>query len=68
MAERLNAPVLKTGVALGVTVGSNPTPTACFGLKFLCFEVLRYFRKLSAFKRSGCHPVLPGKLIGISDP
>lgn len=26
--ERLNGPVLKTGVALVVTVGSNPTPTA----------------------------------------
>ena len=28
MAERLNAPVLKTGVALVVTAGSNPAPTA----------------------------------------
>jgi hypothetical protein len=26
--ERLKGPVLKTGVALVVTVGSNPTPTA----------------------------------------
>ena len=28
--EWLNGPVLKTGVALVVTVGSNPTPTAWF--------------------------------------
>ena len=28
MAERFNAPVLKTGVGLVPTVGSNPTPSA----------------------------------------
>ena len=30
VSERLKEPVLKTGVRVSRTVGSNPTPTVCF--------------------------------------
>ncbi len=39
VAERLNAPVLKTGEGK-TSVGSNPTPSATFDL-YSCLQIVR---------------------------
>ena len=43
VAERLNAPVLKTGIRVSRIAGSNPAPTA-FSLHFKGFPPLRHGR------------------------
>ena len=72
MSEWFKVPVLKTGVRLSRTVGSNPTPTAIFYVGFFIFPApfscfLLLFLVLWLLKREGKERVLKDRKVLTKD-